>query len=74
MRFSLSHVNYRIPLDNRPNYRQLLPYIRRQQTILIPAFICTLIFTLYWPILAKLGGLAISTLVQGQVAAFGRVA
>ncbi|MEL6331859.1 MAG: ABC transporter ATP-binding protein, partial [Cyanobacteria bacterium J06626_26] len=61
------------PTD-RPNYWQLLPYIRRQQAILIPAFLCTLVFTLYWPILAKLGGLAISTLVQGQVAAFGRVA
>ncbi|WP_152532104.1 ABC transporter ATP-binding protein [Leptolyngbya sp. Heron Island J] len=61
-------------MDNRPNYWQLLPYIRRQQVILIPAFICTLVFTLYWPILARLGGLAISTLVQGQVAAFGRVA
>ncbi|MBT9312532.1 ABC transporter ATP-binding protein [Leptothoe kymatousa] len=61
-------------MDNRPNYWQLLPYIRRQQTILIPAFLCTLVFTIYWPILAKLGGLAISTLVQGQVAAFGKVA
>ncbi len=58
----------------RPNYWQLLPYIRRQQAILIPAFVCTLVFTIYWPILAKLGGLAISTLVQGQVAAFGKVA
>ncbi|MEO0395237.1 MAG: ABC transporter ATP-binding protein [Cyanobacteria bacterium P01_A01_bin.137] len=61
-------------LNNRPAYWQLLPYIRRQQTILLPALVCTLVFTLYWPILAKLGGLAISTLVQGQVAAFGRVA
>mgnify|MGYP001800391420 CR=1 FL=1 len=61
-------------LDNRPHYWQLLPYIRRQQTVLLPALVCTLVFTIYWPILAKLGGLAISTLVQGQVAAFGRVA
>ncbi|WP_215607185.1 ABC transporter ATP-binding protein [Leptothoe spongobia] len=61
-------------LDNRPNYWQLLPYIHRQQAILIPAFVCTLVFTIYWPILAKLGGLAISSLVQGQVTAFGKVA
>ena len=61
-------------MDNRPNYWQLLPYIRHQQVILLPAFVCTLVFTLYWPILARLGGLAIATLVQGQVAAFGRVA
>ena len=61
-------------LDNRPHYWQLLPYIRRQRTVLLPALVCTLVFTIYWPILAKLGGLAISTLVQGQVAAFGRVA
>ncbi|MBX2862579.1 MAG: ABC transporter ATP-binding protein/permease [Leptolyngbyaceae cyanobacterium MAG.088] len=58
----------------RPNYWQLLPYIHRQQAILIPAFLCTLIFTIYWPLLAKLGGLAISTLVQGQVTAFAKVA
>ncbi|MGD1856231.1 MAG: ABC transporter ATP-binding protein [Leptolyngbyaceae cyanobacterium] len=61
-------------MDNRPHYWQLLPYIRRQRAILIPALVCTLVFTSYWPILAKLGGQAISTLVQGQVAAFGRVA
>ncbi|NEQ53077.1 MAG: ABC transporter ATP-binding protein [Leptolyngbya sp. SIO3F4] len=59
---------------DRPNYWQLLPYILSQRATLIPAFICTLVFTIYWPLLAKLGGLAISTLVQGQVAAFGKVA
>ncbi len=40
----------------------------------MPAFLCTLVFTIYWPILAKLGGLAVSALVQGQVVAFGQVA
>ena len=70
----MKRLSVPIALDNRPTYWQLLPYIRRQQTILLPALACTLVFTLYWPILAKLGGLAISTLVQGQVAAFGRVA
>ncbi len=70
----MTRLPVQITLDNRPNYWLLLPYIRRQQAILIPAFICTLVFTIYWPILARLGGLAISTLVQGQVAAFGRVA
>lgn len=70
----MTRLPVQTPLDNRPNYWQLLPYIRRQQAILIPAFVCTLVFTIYWPILARLGGLAISTLVQGQVAAFGRVA
>ncbi|MEM1238801.1 MAG: ABC transporter ATP-binding protein [Cyanobacteria bacterium P01_H01_bin.26] len=70
----MTRLSARITLANRPHYWQLLPYIRRQRTALLPALVCTLVFTIYWPILAKLGGLAISTLVQGQVAAFGRVA
>ncbi len=61
-------------MKKSPTYWQLLPYVRQQQPVLIPALLCTLVFTLYWPILAKLGGTAISTLVQGNVAASARIA
>jgi ATP-binding cassette subfamily B protein len=61
-------------LKTRPNYWQLLPYIRQQRSTLIAAFLCTLVFTAYWPILARFGGRLSAFLVQGEVAAFARLA
>ncbi len=43
-------------LKTRSTYWQLLPYIRPQWQTITKAFACTLAFTVFWPIIAKLIG------------------
>jgi ATP-binding cassette, subfamily B, bacterial len=43
-------------LKTRSTYWQLLPYIRPQWQTIAKAFACTLAFTVFWPIIAKLIG------------------
>jgi len=38
----------------RSGYRQILPYIRPQLKTILQAFVCTLVFTAGWPILARI--------------------
>lgn len=54
-------------LKNRSVYWQLIPYIRPQLGTIGLAFICTLGFTVFWPILAWLAGQMGNSIGQGDV-------
>ena len=58
----------------RANYWQLLPLIRRQRGTLMRALLCTLVFTAYWPLLARFGGQMSALMVQGRVREFAQLA
>ena len=49
------------------SYRQLLPYVRSQVTIISSALFCTLIFTIFWPFLAWLAGSMANEIGQGNI-------
>ncbi len=51
----------------RSTYWQLLPYLRPQTGTIVQALLCTLVFTVCWPLLAALGGQLLSFLVKGDV-------
>jgi ATP-binding cassette, subfamily B, bacterial len=61
-------------LKNRSSYRQLLPYIRPQISTIASAFVCTLAFTIFWPILAWLAGRMANYIGQGNVSAIAQLA
>ncbi|HEY9642042.1 MAG TPA: ABC transporter ATP-binding protein [Coleofasciculaceae cyanobacterium] len=55
-------------MKSRSSYLQLLPYLRPHWRLIAQALVCTVIFTLCWPILAALAGRLLSFLVKGDVA------
>jgi ATP-binding cassette subfamily B protein len=61
-------------LKTRSNYWQLLPYIRSQWKIIAQALACTLVFTVFWPILAWLAGRIAEYIGQGNVSAIAQIA
>ncbi|NET51128.1 MAG: ABC transporter ATP-binding protein, partial [Merismopedia sp. SIO2A8] len=61
-------------MKSRSNYWQLLPYIRPQWKTITQAFICTLGFTVFWPIQAELAGEIASLMGQGNMVGLGRLA
>jgi len=61
-------------LKNRSSYWQLIPYIRPQSLIIIWAFICTLIFTIFWPIKAWLAGEVSQYIGKGDPSSIARIA
>jgi ATP-binding cassette, subfamily B, bacterial len=60
-------------LKNR-SYWQLLPFIRPQSLIIFWAFICTLIFTIFWPIKAWLAGEVSQYIGKGDPSSIARIA
>ncbi|MEL6908725.1 MAG: ABC transporter ATP-binding protein [Cyanobacteria bacterium J06629_2] len=60
-------------MKNR-SYWQLLPYIRPQSLIIFWAFICTLIFTIFWPIKAWLAGEVSQYIGKGEPSSIARIA
>ncbi|PSB54811.1 hypothetical protein C7B61_21920, partial [filamentous cyanobacterium CCP1] len=54
-------------MKSRASYWLLLPYLRPHWRTILQAFICTLVFTLCWPLLAWIAGLLLGYLVQGNV-------
>lgn len=61
-------------MKTRSNYWQLLPYIRLQWKIIAQALACTLVFTVFWPILARLAGRIAEYIGQGNVKAIAQIA
>jgi len=61
-------------LKARSSYWQLLPYIRLQWKIIAQALACTLVFTIFWPILAWLAGRIAEYIGQGNVSAIAQIA
>jgi ATP-binding cassette, subfamily B, bacterial len=61
-------------LKTRSNYWQLLPYIRSQWKTIAQALACTLVFTVFWPILAWLAGRIAEYIGQGNVRAIAQIA
>ena len=58
----------------RFHYWQLLPYIQPQWKTIAQAFVCTLVFTIFWPILAWLAGRIAAYIGQGNVLAIAQIA
>ncbi|MBE9192628.1 ABC transporter ATP-binding protein [Gloeocapsopsis crepidinum LEGE 06123] len=58
----------------RFHYWQLLPYIQPQWKTIAQAFVCTLVFTVFWPILAWLAGRIAAYIGQGNVLAIAQIA
>ncbi|MES1026498.1 ABC transporter ATP-binding protein [Gloeocapsa sp. BRSZ] len=58
----------------RFHYWQLLPYIKPQWKTIAQAFVCTLVFTVFWPILAWLAGRIAASIGQGNVLAIAQIA
>jgi len=61
-------------LKTRSSYWQLLPYLRPQWKTIAQAFACTLVFTVFWPILAWLAGRVAEYIAQGNVGAIAQLA
>ena len=60
-------------MKNR-SYWQLIPFIRPQSLTIIWAFICTVIFTVFWPIKAWLAGEVSQYIGRGDPASIARIA
>jgi ATP-binding cassette subfamily B protein len=58
----------------RFHYWQLLPYVQPQWKTIAQAFACTLVFTVFWPILAWLAGRIAAYIGQGNVTAIAQIA
>ena len=61
-------------MKHRSNYWQLIPFIRPQIVTIVWASICTLIFTVFWPIKAWLAGEVSQYIGKGDPASIARIA
>ncbi|MGV2828782.1 ABC transporter ATP-binding protein [Myxosarcina sp. GI1(2024)] len=61
-------------MKTRFSYWQLLPYLRPQYFTITLAFICTLLFTAFWPIQAWLAGQMAKFIGQGNVGNIAKLA
>lgn len=70
----LSPITYsQLPILNR-SYSPLLPYIRPQISTVAQALICTLAFTVFWPILAWMAGRMAKYIGQGNIEQIAQLA
>jgi ATP-binding cassette subfamily B protein len=60
-------------LKTRSSYWQLLPYIHKEWKTIAQALACTLVFTVFWPILAWLAGHIAQYISQGNVGAIAQL-
>ena len=61
-------------MKNRSSYWQLIPFIRPQSQTILLAFICTLIFTVFWPVKAWLAGEVSQYIGKGDPSSIARLA
>ena len=61
-------------MKHRSNYWRLTPFIRPQAATILWAFICTLIFTIFWPIKAWLAGEVSQYIGKGDPASIAKIA
>ena len=61
-------------MKNRSNYWQLIPFIRPQILTIVGAFVCTLIFTIFWPVKAWLAGEVSQYIGKGDPASIAKIA
>ena len=61
-------------MKNKSTYWQLIPYIRPEWQNIAQALICTLAFTAFWPILARLAGEMAALIGAGKVIAIAQLA
>ncbi len=61
-------------MKNRSNYWQLIPYLRPQIITIGRAFVCTIAFTVFWPILAWLAGYMAEYIGQGNLVRIAQIA
>ena len=61
-------------MKNRSSYRQLLPFVQPHWQTIAQASACTLVFTVFWPILASLAGKMASFVGEGNVGALAQIA
>jgi ATP-binding cassette, subfamily B, bacterial len=61
-------------LKNSSSYWQLIPFIRPQSPTILLAFVCTLLFTVFWPIQAWLAGEMTEYIGKGDTNSIARLA
>ena len=59
---------------NNRSYWQLIPFIRPQSSTILCAFVCTVIFTAFWPIKAWLAGEVSQYIGKGDPSSIARIA
>ena len=61
-------------MKNRSSYWQLIPYLKPEASRIAIALLCTLIFTIFWPLLAWLAGSMANYIGQGDVKSLAQLA
>jgi ATP-binding cassette, subfamily B, bacterial len=61
-------------VKNRSSYWLLLPYLRPHWRTIAQALVCTVVFSVCWPLLAQTGGQILDFLVKGDVPSLVRSA
>jgi ATP-binding cassette subfamily B protein len=61
-------------LKTRSTYWQILPYLRPQKQIIGKALACTVVFTIFWPIIAWLVGETAKFIGKGDLHGFAQIA
>ncbi|PSB46008.1 LuxR family transcriptional regulator [filamentous cyanobacterium Phorm 6] len=61
-------------MKNRSTYWQILPYLRPQKQTIGKALACTVVFTIFWPIIAWLVGETAKFIGKGDLQGFGQIA
>ncbi|MEG4863419.1 MULTISPECIES: ABC transporter ATP-binding protein [unclassified Microcoleus] len=61
-------------MKTRSTYWQILPYLRPQKQTIGKALACTVVFTIFWPIIAWLVGETAKFIGKGDLQGFGQIA